>query len=111
MVKAGASDHSLICLAIGCCVNLFSRRSFIALIPSVELIQAGSLGERLPAHPQPDCRAKSRPCIPLATWRLEMLMGKKRQGYAERFHSSSRGAFWLCTRIPELLSALYNQPA
>jgi hypothetical protein len=64
MVKAGASDHSLIRLTIVCCVNLFSRRSFIAPSPFRRRYdQAGFKDKRLPARPQSDCGAKSQPCI------------------------------------------------
>ena len=75
MPRAGASDHSPIRLATVCSVNLFSRRCFIALVLSVYVAIRRDLGQTSPRAPQSDLRREKPAVYPLATWRLEMLMG------------------------------------
>src|SRR3979409_1263648 len=82
MREAGVSDHWPIRLATVCCVNLFSRRSFIVLVLSVQLRSGRILDERLLAHPQRDLRREKPALYPRATWRLRLLTGNKEEDSA-----------------------------
>jgi len=75
MLKAGASDHSPIRLAIVCCENLFSRRSFIALVLSVCVAIRREFAQASPHASHSDLRREKPVLYPRATWRLQMLMG------------------------------------
>ena len=66
MLTAGASDHSPMRLAKAWSVNLFSRRSFMALILSLCVEIRRDFGQSFsPRVRTLICGAKSRPCIHL----------------------------------------------
>ena len=75
MVKDDASDHSLIRLAIAWSENLFSRRSFIAKILSVDLPIRRDIRTHISPRFRKVIAARKAGPVSRATWRLEMLMG------------------------------------
>ena len=110
MPKAGASDHSPIRLTIVCCENLFSRRSFIALVLSLYVVIRRDFGTDI--SPRVRTLIAARKAGPVSTCYMAAgnVDGIEKQGLVRKPKQQQHAAFCLRTRIPGLLSALYNQP-
>ena len=110
MLAAGASDHSPMRLAKVCSVNLFSRSSFIAFVLSVYL-KSGDLWTNVSPRVRKMFAARKAGPVSTCYMAAANVDGDREAGVAGSSSNRAFAALCLRTRIPGLLSALYNQPA